>query len=339
MYRIATILAFALMAQAPAQAENASGVANAPIDLFTTPEAFAQLQAAAEQGDAEAQFQLAQVYRDGEGVAVDIARAENLLAKAAMQGHLEASDEYGILLFQSGRIAEAMSWIDASAERGEPRAQYYLGIARFNGDDVEKDWVRAYALMTRSAASGLAPAVATLNRMDAIIPLDQRRRGVLLAEELESTARESRARYLASTDLRAAPAWPADAPAARATAQTAAPTAAQAAPALREKAPQHVATQAPAASEQSAAPAPANAKKHSEGRWRIQLGAFGLKPNADGLWSRLRNHPALAGRKRFDVAAGPVSRLQAGPFGSNSEARRACQTLAPSHGQCVVVRP
>ena len=101
-------------------------------------------------GDADAQFNLAQAYKLGKGVPADLARAEELYRKAALQGHLPAADLYGLMLFQSGRREAAMAWIAPSAERGEPRAQYVLGIAHFNGDLVSKDPVRAYALMSRA---------------------------------------------------------------------------------------------------------------------------------------------------------------------------------------------
>jgi hypothetical protein len=61
-------------------------------------------------------------------------------------------------LFQSHRQAEALPWLSASADRGEPRALYMLGVATYNGEFVPKDPVRAYALMTRAAGTGLAPA-------------------------------------------------------------------------------------------------------------------------------------------------------------------------------------
>lgn len=329
-------------------------------------------QSPAQDGDAESQFRLALAYRDGQGTQIDTEKAIALLRKAAIQGHLEAADEYGILLFQSGRVKDALAWIQDSAERGEPRAQYYLGIGLFNGDDLEKNWVSAYALMTRAAASGLAPAIAALNRMDETIPLADRRKGVLLAEELENSARQNRARQLAAADLRSAPGRPAEnAKSAPRTAEPGlaaavdrffdrpdrndvprkAPNAAPAKPAAPVQPASAVASAAPAAQPAEkpvARPAPRTAPpgatrpaapaKAVYGAWRVQLGAFGDKANADRLWSRLRNHRALAARKRFDVAAGPILRLQVGPFASEGEARQACSALAGAHDQCMVLR-
>lgn len=301
-------------------------------------------QSPAENGDAESQFRLGQAYRDGQGVQIDTEKAISLLRKATIQGHLEAADEYGILLFQSGRVKDALAWIQDSAERGEPRAQYYLGIALFNGDDLEKNWVSAYALMTRAAASGLAPAVAALNQMDKAIPLEDRRKSLVLAEELENSARQNRARQMAATDLSAAPVRQGQSPANADRADNASLAAAVDSffdSADRRDTPRKASTPAkvaaPAALPASTPRTPTPAKA-IPGAWRVQLGAFSNKANADRVWSRLRTHRALAARKRFDVATGPILRLQAGPFASEGEARQTCSALATAHGQCLVLR-
>ncbi|GAA4643098.1 hypothetical protein GCM10023115_10580 [Pontixanthobacter gangjinensis] len=152
-------------------------------------------------GDADAQFNMAQAYRLGRGVEQNSAQAEVLIAKAAAQGHIRAIDTYGLLLFQSGRREEAMPYVIASADRGNPRAQYLLGIGHFNGDLVGKDWVRAYALMTLSNAEGFEPAKMGLAQMDNFIPMDQRQQAQLLAQTLKQNATAKRSQQFASRDL------------------------------------------------------------------------------------------------------------------------------------------
>src|SRR5690606_30687026 len=93
----------------------------------------------AERGDPDAQFNLAQAYKLGQGVDRDMSRAETLYERAAANGHLQAADNYGLLLFQRGERAKAMPFIHAAAGRGDPRAQYVLGLAYFNGDHMPKD--------------------------------------------------------------------------------------------------------------------------------------------------------------------------------------------------------
>ncbi len=139
-------------------------------------------------GDADAQFNLAQAYRFGRGVPADLKQAENWYRKAAVQGHAQAEDSLGLIMFQNGDRKSAMPIIERSANRGDPRAQYVLGTVLFNGDLIARDWPRAYAYMTRASAAGFDRASASLAQMDQYIPLDQRQRGLAMAREIEVRA-------------------------------------------------------------------------------------------------------------------------------------------------------
>ena len=312
--RLSCAAALALAAGVPAAASVKDGVDAWSRGDFAR--AVAEWETPAAAGDADAQFDLAQAYKLGMGVPTDLARAEELYRRAALKGHLQAADTYGLLLFQSGRREAAMAWLVPSAERGEPRAQYVLGIAHFNGDLVPKDPVRAYALMTRAAAAGLEPARTTLATMDASLPLAERQRGVALAAELERRASAMRATQLAAVGLgdKGAPV--------RRTAQA---TPARTAPSL----PSQPAVVAPAlALTMAAVAAPIAPARVAAGFWRVQLGAFGIAGNAKALWARLKGRPALSGRQAFFVPAGKLTRLQAGPFATRAEAQAACAALA-----------
>ena len=326
----------------------------------------------AAQGDADAQFNLGQAYKLGKGVPQDLKRAESYYRKAAASGHIKAADTLGLLMFQDGRKAEALPFLQASAERGEPRAMYILGIAHFNGDAVGKDWVRAYALMNRSAASGLEQAKRALATMDDMIPLEQRQMGVSLAADLEQKAQAMRAQQLASADLgvKAAPTAPlrttapgralepATLPASTAAggpvtagadfanpvampakAKPAPAPSSAAAPSVATGVPKPPAAKAPEPPKPAPALASAPAPATSGGNWRVQLGAFGVKANADALWSKVRGRPELAGRTRIDLPSGSVTRLLAGGYASQSEADRACAALKAGGLACLVVKP
>jgi hypothetical protein len=160
--------------------------------------AIAEWRPLATAGDADAQFNLGQAYKLGRGVPADMPVAMDWFRKAGAQGHQRANDNFGLLLFQQGKREEAMPFIRKSAERGEPRAQYILGTAMFNGDLVPKDWVTAYALMTRAASTGLEQATTSLSVMDRYIATDQRQKGLALAADM--------ARAPKPTDYAAAPA-------------------------------------------------------------------------------------------------------------------------------------
>jgi hypothetical protein len=253
----------------------------------------------AEAGDADAAFNLGQAYRLGKGVVIDLAQAQNWLERAARKGHVDAQTTLGLLLFQNGNRVSAMRWLNLAAEAGEPRALLMVGTALYNGDGVPADPVKAYAYVSRAAAQGLAPAKATLADMDAVMPLEQRKKGVALAQQMVAEKK---------------PAAP-----------NAVPVKAAPPKAAAEKPPaSKPATPKPAA---AASSPPKSAAVATSGNWRIQLGAFGQRKSAETLFAKLSGK--LAGRQAYYVPAGAVIRLQAGPFETRSAASAACARLAP----------
>lgn len=332
--------------------------------------AVAAWNASAEQGDPDALFNLGQAYKLGYGVKQDLAKAETLFGQAAARNHLQAADNYGLLLFQRGEQVRALPYIQAAASRGDPRAAYLLGIGHFNGDIVAKDWVRAYALATLAQQGGLEQAKAAIAQMDQYIPIDQRQQGVALAAQMADEATANRARQMAAADLgaqrpavAAAPAAPlpqrspvvtsvpnsgfpppsaAVAAAARAASGESARTAGAdyARPTAPPPRPAAVAVARPAprpvaADEPAAAPAP---RAVASGPWRVQLGAFGVPGNAEAMWARVRGRPELAGHGKLLVPAGSVTKLQAGGFASEADARNACARLSAAGFSCLATR-
>ena len=322
----------------------------------------------AQAGDADAQFNLAQAYRLGRGVDADKAQAEALYAAAAAQGHVQASDNYGLLLFEDGRREAAMPYITAAAGRGDPRAQYLLGVAHFNGDLAEKDWPRAYALLTLANNSGLPQARAAMAQMDEFVPLADRQQAQVLAQQIKSEADANRARQLAAVDLGSAPvAAPVAAAPTRASAPTPAPRpvevaradnagadytlpASRTAPTPVPGKPASQIESARAAVEASAsavaAPpsarattsAPASVGARMSGDWKLQLGAFGDSGNAQRLASRLATNAALGGARIEQEAAGRLIKVMAVGYASRTAAEDACSALKRSGQDCLVTR-
>lgn len=338
-------VAAALLA-VPALADLKSGVEAWEAGDYTL--AVSQWQGPARAGDADALFNLAQAYRLGRGVEADSARARALYAEAAAKGHLKAADNYGLLLFQEGEQEKAMPLVRAAAERGDPRAQYVLGLAHFNGDYAARDWVRAYALMTLANGAGLPQAAGALGQMDQYIPMNQRQQAQSLARRLDEESESRRTSALASADLAIRPAMPEPRPAVRAVANatptpTPAPVAAPAPAPAPVPAVARVVTPAPQPALQPA-PQPglaatrmtAAAPAAGGGSWRVQLGAFGVPANADRLWGQLAGNPALAGTRKALVTGGRITRLQAVGFASKAEAERACGALQKQGQACLV---
>ena len=390
-------VALAAMLPMPAAADVKAGV-----DAWSRGDydaAVAQWRGPAAKGDADAQFNLAQAFRLGRGVEVNPKQAEVYYAKAAAQGHLKAADNLGLLLFQDGRRQEAMPYVQGAARRGDPRAQYLLGIAHFNGDMVEKDWVRAYALLTLANSAGLPQAAPAIRQMDDFIPLAQREEAQPLAAQLKREADAQRSSQLAAADLSggtaASVAAPTPAPARVAAAQPPRPVpggaasiprpipttsvipsvaAAQAAIAeaqrvtgtsdpasagadyarpqtppparqaeaeMPEPAPTRVAAATPAPARPAAREVPSPAPEPvsaASGPWKVQLGAFSVKGNADRLWTRLASRSELSGREKLLVPAGRLTKLQAGGYASRGDAQTACNALKRSGQGCLVTR-
>jgi len=65
----------------------------------------------------------------------------------------------------------------------------------------------------------------------------------------------------------------------------------------------------------------------ARGVWRIQLGAFSSKANAQSLFAKLQGK--LGGAQAYYVPVGAMTRLQAGPFESRATASAACAQLKP----------
>ena len=114
----AAALAFAA---APAAADVKAGVDAWSAGDYDT--AIAQWRGPAENGDADALFNLAQAYRLGRGVDADISRALELYQAAADRGHIKAADNFGLLMFQQGEQQAAMPLIRAAADRGQTKNQ------------------------------------------------------------------------------------------------------------------------------------------------------------------------------------------------------------------------
>jgi hypothetical protein len=243
----------------------------------------------AEKGDADAAFNLGQAYRLGRGVPTNLAAAATWFGRAAAKGHLDAQTTLGLMLFENGDRTGGIRWLRQAADKGDPRALLVFGTALFNGDGVKKDPILGYAYVSRAAAQGLAPAQATLEQLDQILPVEMRKKALAIA-----MAKAKAAPAPSSKPVRQAP-KPVEA-------------------AIPKKpAPIAAAPSAPAA----AAP--------TGGGWRIQLGAFSQRSSAEALFRKLSG--SLSGKQPAYVAAGAVTRLQVGPYPSRAAASAACATL------------
>jgi len=287
------------------------------------------LQARAQAGDAEAQYQLGEAYRSGKGVPADPEAAIMWYRRATAQGHIRASEELGFALFAHGDRREAMPYIEKAAARGEARAFYLLGTAHFNGDYATRDWPLAYAQTERAAAAGLSAAQKNLELMDHyLLPSDKAK-----ADQILATLPSIRTTPADGASAMKAPPAPV---------QTAASKPGKAAKAGKAvAAPKAAPVESAEATDKATAPEkPARSAAKAGGDWKVQLGAFGSEDRARDRWKSLKAKVADLGAYQLHiVTAGTIQRLQAANIASKADAQALCKKVVAAGGDCLVIAP
>ena len=106
-----------------------------------------EIQKKAEQGDAEAQFDLGLLYYNGEGVEQSRTKAAEWCRLAAEQGHAKAQFNLGVSYDNGVGVeqnrAEAAKWYRLAAEQGNIMAQVNLGVLYYGGKGVEQNHAEA----------------------------------------------------------------------------------------------------------------------------------------------------------------------------------------------------
>jgi TPR repeat protein len=121
-------------------------------------EAFTLFSQLAESGNAEAQHNLALLYRTGKGVKKDLAASLVWFQRAADQGIPDAQ-YYLAYMYDNGEGVElnaqkALVWYRKAAEHGQGLAQINLGVIYANGLGVPQDVAQAYLWFHAAAAQG-----------------------------------------------------------------------------------------------------------------------------------------------------------------------------------------
>ena len=115
----------------------------------------ASVMAQAKAGDANAQYELAVRYAQGNGVAGDAGQALFWSRKAAEQGHADAQFGLGGMYFVGAGVArdkqQAMDWFRRAAEQGQVGAQYTLGALHLR-DMMDKNSAQGEGLLKNAMA-------------------------------------------------------------------------------------------------------------------------------------------------------------------------------------------
>jgi uncharacterized protein len=117
---------------------------------------------AGDQGYSEAQHNLGVMYRDGQGVSRNDAEAVRWFSKAADQGVAEAQANLGGLYASGTGVpqndAQAVMWYRKAADQGVAEAQANLGFMYGKGRGVAQDYAEAVKWYRKAANQGLAEA-------------------------------------------------------------------------------------------------------------------------------------------------------------------------------------
>lgn len=124
-----------------------------------------ELKARAEEGDAEALFELGFRYRFGQGVSEDLKIAADYIKQAADFGNLEAMDWMGNFYCCGTGVevdfAKAAEYFLPAAEAGSPLAQGQLGRIYMQGLGGEQDYEKAFQWLRKACENELTHKVLT----------------------------------------------------------------------------------------------------------------------------------------------------------------------------------
>mgnify|MGYP000878904472 CR=1 FL=1 len=136
------------------------------VDLYDHEAAAPVLRRFAEQGDIDAQYQLAFMLEHGLGVKTDLEGAVHWYAKAAEQGDVDAQNQLARLhaegLCGPQDYAEATRYWRMAAAQEDDEALYNLGVVYDDGLGVAADYVQAASYYRQAAALGNTDAMVNL---------------------------------------------------------------------------------------------------------------------------------------------------------------------------------
>ena len=112
----------------------------------------------ANQGDADAQYNLGVMYANGRGVLQDYAEAAYWYRLAADQGLSQAQYNLGLMYAKGEGVpendAEAVEWFRLAAGQWYAAAQFNLGLMYAFGEGVPENYITAYMWYNLAAAQG-----------------------------------------------------------------------------------------------------------------------------------------------------------------------------------------
>lgn len=131
--------------------------------------AFNEFKQLAEKGNAEAQFELALRYIDGQGVEKNEKAAFSWYLKSAKKGYVQAQNNlaacYRDGIGTSQDCKQAIKWFTEAANKGDVESQNSLGYAYVTGECATKDYSKALKWYKKAANAGSSAGQYSLGLM------------------------------------------------------------------------------------------------------------------------------------------------------------------------------
>jgi TPR repeat protein len=130
--------------------------------LQANEERFSKELASAESGDKESQYKLGNMYTEGIGTNIDLARAAEAFEQSASQGYAKAEYKLGLIYYEGTGVKAsrktAFKWFKQAADKGYAAAQYYLGKMYASGNGVKRDYATSLEWYTKAVDGGFNQA-------------------------------------------------------------------------------------------------------------------------------------------------------------------------------------
>jgi TPR repeat protein len=141
-----------------------------------------------EVGTPAADFYLALLYANGQGVAQDNAQAVTLLTRASDKGDPRAQTALGMRYAAGDGVPQdasaAAAWYSKAAHQGYVLAQMLIGLAHATGQGVEQNYVQADTWLVLAAAAGHADAAEERDNIELLLTDDEVRQATERANAL-----------------------------------------------------------------------------------------------------------------------------------------------------------
>lgn len=130
--------------------------------LQANEERFSRVLTSAGNGDQESQYKLGNMYTEGIGTNIDLAKAAQAFAQSASQGYVKAEYKLGQLYYEGTGVRAskktAYKWFKQAADKNYAAAQYYLGKMYASGSAVRRDYATSLEWYTKAVDGGFNQA-------------------------------------------------------------------------------------------------------------------------------------------------------------------------------------